>query len=84
MEVLLVRFLGSLLTRFTVADPEGVPWVPWNPSFKGLPSKILCNNILSTLHSHWSYAFSSNSSNNARQLLYIKNLTGAMSIRARI
>ena len=25
-----------------VADPEGVPWVPWNPSFEGLSSKILC------------------------------------------
>ena len=24
-----------------VADPEGVPW---NPSFEGLPSKILCGN----------------------------------------
>ena len=24
---------------------RGVPWVPWNPSFEGLPSKILCANI---------------------------------------
>ena len=29
-----------------VADPEGVHWVPWNPSFEGLPSKILCANVL--------------------------------------
>ena len=29
----------------TVADPEGVPWVLWNPSFEGLPSKILCANV---------------------------------------
>ena len=43
---------------YTVADPEG-------PSFEGLPSKILCANVLRTLHSHWSYAFSFNSSNNA-------------------
>ena len=35
-----------------MADPEGVPWVPWNPSFEGLPSKILCANILCTLCSH--------------------------------
>ena len=34
-----------------VADPEGVPW---NPSFEGLPSKILCANVLPTLRSHWS------------------------------
>ena len=44
-------------THVPVADPEGVPWVPWvpwNPSFEGLPSKILCTNVL--LRSHWSYA----------------------------
>ena len=39
-----------------VADPEGVPWVLWNPSFEGLPSKILFANILRRLCSHWSYA----------------------------
>ena len=27
---------------YTVVDPEGVPWVPWNPAFEGLPSKLLC------------------------------------------
>ena len=25
-----------------VADPEGVHWVPWNPSFEELPLKMLC------------------------------------------
>ena len=44
--------------RDAVADPEEVPW---NPSFEGLPSNILCVNVLRTLHSHWSY-FSFNSS----------------------
>ena len=29
-----------------MADPEEVQWVPWNPSFEGLPSKILCANVL--------------------------------------
>jgi len=29
-----------------VVDPEGVQWVPWNPSFGGLPLKILCANVL--------------------------------------
>jgi len=50
----------------TVADPEGVPWVLWNPSFEGLPSKILCANVLRTLPSHWNYALQLHSSNNAR------------------
>ena len=36
----------------SVADPEGVQWVPWNPAFEGLPSKILCANVLLTLRSH--------------------------------
>ena len=44
-----------------VADPEGVHWVPWNPSFEELPSKILCANILRTRRSHWSYALSGGS-----------------------
>ena len=42
--------------RDTVADPEGVPWVPWNPSLDGLPSKILCAKVVRTLRTHWSYA----------------------------
>ena len=37
---------SSLAGLYTVADPEGVQWVPWNPSFEGLPSKILCANVL--------------------------------------
>ena len=38
----------SFTSRYeaAVADPEGVHWVPWNPSFEGLPSKILCANVL--------------------------------------
>ena len=35
-----------------VADPEGVPWVPWNPSFEGLLSKMLSANVLCTLYAH--------------------------------
>ena len=30
-----------------MADLEGVPWVPWNSSFEGLPLKILCANVCS-------------------------------------
>ena len=37
-----------------------------DPSFEGLPSKILCANVLRTLRSHWSYALQLHSSNNAR------------------
>ena len=29
---------GGILT-WAVTDPEGVPWVPWNPSCEGLPWK---------------------------------------------
>ena len=36
----------NLKNECAVADPEGVPWVLWNPSFEGLPSKILCANVL--------------------------------------
>ena len=40
----------SPLLHVVVADPEGVQWVPWNPSFKGLPLKIsVCTNVLHTL-----------------------------------
>ena len=39
-----------------MADPEGVPWVPWNLCFEGLPLKILYANALPTLRLHWSYA----------------------------
>ena len=39
-----------------VVDLEGVPWVPWNPTFEGLPLKILCVNVLHTLRPHWSHA----------------------------
>ena len=31
--------LSMVALFISVADPEGVPWVPWNPSFEGLPSK---------------------------------------------
>ena len=40
----------------SVVDLEGVPWVPRNPTFEGLPLKILCANVLCTLRPHWSYA----------------------------
>ena len=29
----------------SVVDPEGVPWVPWNPSLEGLPSCTCVNSI---------------------------------------
>ena len=56
-----------------------VPWVLWNFSFEGLPSKILCANVLRTLRSHWSYALQLHSSNNARVSPHscIKNSTRA-------
>ena len=28
-----------------VADLEGVEWVPWNPPFEGLPSRILSKSV---------------------------------------
>ena len=33
----------SMVVRawLSVADLEGVPWVPWNPSFERLPSFLL-------------------------------------------
>ena len=40
--------MGTIVTH-AVADlggGGGFQWVPWNPSFEGLPSKILCANIL--------------------------------------
>ena len=36
------------LTLYPVADLQEVPWVPWNPSFEGLPFKIL----YATLYAH--------------------------------
>jgi len=39
-----------------VPDPEEVPWAPLDPSIEGLLSKIVCANVLHTLHPHWSYA----------------------------
>ena len=29
--------LNHASSTLPVADLEGVPWVPWNPSFEGLP-----------------------------------------------
>ena len=49
----------------SVADPEGVQQVPWNPSFEGLPSKILCANVPLTLRSHEGYALQLHSCNNS-------------------
>ena len=42
----MVVTVAAVLLESPVADPEGVHWVPWNPSFEGLPSKILCANVL--------------------------------------
>ena len=50
----------------SVADPEGVPWVPWNPSFEGLPPKFYAQTFY-LLYAHTgAMHFSFNSSNNAR------------------
>ena len=59
--------LSMVALFISVADPEGVPWVPWNPSFEGLPSKILCENVLPIHYTHTgAMYFSFNSGNNAR------------------
>ena len=71
---------NGLRSYLSSGRSRGVPWVPWNPSFEGLPSKILCANILRTLLSHWSYALQVHSSNNAcvlTQFSCIKNSTCA-------
>ena len=50
----------------SVADPEGVPWVPWKPSFEGLPPKFYAQTFY-LLYAHTgAMHFSFNSSNNAR------------------
>ena len=64
-----------------MADPEGVPLVPWNPSFEGLLSKILCANVLRKLRSHWSY-FSFNSSNTARVSTPVSTIRRMHGLRA--
>ena len=49
------RFLTKMsecIGSYPVADLEGVPWVPWNPSVEGLPSNILSTNILRTPQSY--------------------------------
>ena len=52
-KVEILRLSIYLSHSAAVADPEGVQWVPWNPTFKGLPSKIsVCANVLHTLRSH--------------------------------
>ena len=67
-----------------VADPEGVHWVPWNPSFEELPSKILCANILRTRRSHWSYALQLHISNNARVSTPLSRIRRAHDLCSRI
>ena len=70
--------LPTLLGMPAVADPERVPYVPWNPSFEGLPSKILCANVACILRSHLSYSLQLQfSSNNTRVSTRIKNSTHA-------
>ena len=42
-----------------VVDLEGVPWVPWNPPFEGLPLHILSKSAqtqLRTLTSHTNHS----------------------------
>ena len=67
-----------------VADPEGVHWVPWNPSFEELPSKILCANIQRTRRSHWSYALQLHISNNARVSTSLSRIRRAHGLCSRI
>ena len=46
------------IVHFNIAVVFWKAALVWNPSFEGLPSKILllCENVLHTLCSHWSYA----------------------------
>ena len=79
--------MSPFFVATTVADPEGVPWVPQNPSFEGLPSKILCTNVL--LHSHWSYALQLHCIQQKRTCVSLiisclKKLFDAHGLRARI
>ena len=56
----LVMYIFAYITYS--GGSRGVSWVPWNPCFEGLPSKVLCTNIVPTLATHFSF----NSSNNTR------------------
>ena len=58
--------LSSLFQFTTVAGPEGVLWVPWNPSLEGLPSKYYAQMFyLHYVHTGATH-FSCNSGNKAR------------------
>ena len=52
--LILIATVWQSIVLTSVADPEGVPWVLWNPSFQGLSSKIpvLCANVLRTVHDY--------------------------------
>ena len=68
-----------------MADPKGVPWVPWNPSFEGLPSKILYAQTYYEHYAHTGATHSSfNSSNNARVSTPVSRIQCAHGPRARI
>ena len=41
--------------QVTVADPEGVQWVPWNPSFEGLPLQTYYVHYAHTRAAHFSF-----------------------------
>ena len=80
----ILRCIGYPREHNSVADPEGVHWVPWNPSFEELPSKILCANILRTRRSHWSYALQLHISNNARVSTPLSRIRRAHDLCSRI
>ena len=78
------RYFGGGKTASPVADPERVHWVPWNPSFEELPSKILCANILCTRRSHWSKALQLPISDNARVSTPLSRIRRAHGLCSRI
>ena len=77
---------GEIFWLVTVADPEGVPWVPslfWRAAF----DNILCANVLTyTLCSHWSYALQLQSSKIAlvSTQFPVSRIQRVRSLRARI
>ena len=51
----MIKAYSAQHVHTSVADPEGVQWVPWNPSFEVLPSKILCANVLTLEATYFSF-----------------------------
>ena len=64
-----------------MADPEGVPWVPWNPYFEGLPSKntMRKRSTYTTLATQFGF----NGSNNARVSTPVSRIRRAHGLSAR-